>query len=114
MPADFYYEDHESDLAAQEAAHIGGYPGEYFDSTGVQRAVIEAGGGEKDGFEDSERLLIEHTSHGNQKPASAIIRHQGLAEELDDRDAYGEAEHEYSSELDDEEDELSGVQELYA
>ncbi|HWI20989.1 MAG TPA: hypothetical protein VNT22_00075 [Baekduia sp.] len=66
-----------------------------------RRPVEEAGGGVSEGFEQSEELLIEHTSHGDQHAARKIIRDaNGLDEEeraVDD-DLYGEADHEHSSE----------------
>lgn len=127
--ADLFYEDREALLAAEEAAHIGGYPGDYPDdpdsfSDKAHRAVIEAGGGESEGFEESERLLIEHTSHGDQMPAHSILHHQGLDEEDNTSYADGEADHAYTSEReDDEEDDIydyedeledDEVEELYA
>jgi hypothetical protein len=62
-----------------------------------QRAVREAGGGEAEGFEMSEEELIEHASHGDPGPdpsnlAGAPERYQG--------DEGGEADHEHSSEND--------------
>jgi hypothetical protein len=64
--------------------------------------VEEAGGGVSEGYEQSERLLIDHTSHGDQHAARKIIRDsESVDEELlsvQDRDRYGEADHERSSE----------------
>ena len=65
--------------------------------------VEEAGGGVSEGFEQSEELLIDHTSHGDQHAARKIIRDaEGIDEESDaiDDDRYGEADHERSSEKD--------------
>jgi len=98
------YADHETELAAQEAAQIGGYPGDYTDDFGLDspesRAVREGGGGEAEGFEDSERLLMEHTSHGDYRPAHTILRDQSaINEESNLGRSDGEADHELSSEL---------------
>jgi hypothetical protein len=64
-----------------------------------QRAVREAGGGEAEGFELAEEELIEHASHGDPGPDPS-----NLAGEPEDFQGgeYGEADHEHSSE--DEED----------
>jgi hypothetical protein len=62
-----------------------------------QRAVREAGGGEAEGFELSEEELIEHASHGDPGPDPS-----NLAGEPEDFPGgeYGEADHEHSSEDD--------------
>jgi hypothetical protein len=64
--------------------------------------VEEAGGGVSEGFEQSEKLLIDHTSHGDQHAARKIIRDsESLDEEIlsvEDADRYGDADHERSSE----------------
>ena len=86
--------------AESEAASIGGVAGdEALDPS--ERAVREAGGGEAEGFEESEALLIEHASHADQQSAHAILHDQGDPEEpaaLEQEDA--EADHERSSERD--------------
>lgn len=68
--------------------------------------VEEAGGGVSEGFEQSEKLLIDHTSHGDQHAARKIIRDsESVDEELlavQDADRYGEADHERTSEEDEE------------
>jgi hypothetical protein len=92
-------EQEEIDAAATEAAHIGG------NSQGgpedpALRPLYEAGEGEAEGFEEAEAQLIEHASHSDQQSAHAILHHQGM----DEREAGpedGEADHEHSSELDD-------------
>jgi hypothetical protein len=62
-----------------------------------QRAVREAGGGEAEGFEESEAELIEHASHGDPGPDPSNL----AGEPEDDSGAeYGEADHEESSEDD--------------
>ena len=62
-----------------------------------QRAVREAGGGEAEGFEESERELIEHASHGDPGPDPTHLA--GKPEEYRG-DEGGEADHEHSSEGD--------------
>jgi hypothetical protein len=100
MPSDPPYEQDETDLAAREAAMIGGVAGdETLDP--AERAVREGGGGEAEGFEEAEAALIDHASHGDQQSAHAILHDQALPEENDRLDAesdYGEADHEPSSE----------------
>jgi hypothetical protein len=99
VPPDPPYEQEETDLAAQEAAQIGGRAGdEGLDP--AERASREGGGGEAEGFEEAEAALIEHASHGDQQSAHAILHDQGHSEEDDPEREYGEADHEPSSELD--------------
>ncbi|HUN78764.1 MAG TPA: hypothetical protein VMU32_07595 [Solirubrobacteraceae bacterium] len=100
MSADPEYEQDEVDAAAHEAALIGGVTGEE-DLDPAQRPVVEAGGGEAEGFEETERILIEHSSHGDQQSAHAILHDQGLPEEPAGEREDGEADAERSSELED-------------
>jgi hypothetical protein len=51
--------------AATEAAGIGGDPGEESAHDGAGRPVREAGGGEAEGFEESEQQLMDHAAHGD-------------------------------------------------
>jgi hypothetical protein len=88
----------EIDAAAAEAARIGGDPGSRVDDPAL-RPLYEAGEGEAEGFEEAEEELIEHASHGDQQSAHAILHHQGM-EEQETGPEDGEADHEYSSELD--------------
>ncbi len=100
-------ERRQAELAAREAAAIGGAaPSERpadEERDEAMRPVVEAGGGEAEGFEQAEETLIEHASHGDQQSAHAVL-HDGAPgeEELGDR-AYGEADRERSSEREDEE-----------
>lgn len=56
----------EEDAAAAEAGGIGGVaPGEGGDE--ADRPVAEAGGGEAEGFEQSEDALMEQASHGEDR-----------------------------------------------
>ena len=63
-----------------------------------RRAVEEGGGGESEGFELAEEELIEHASHGDPGPDPSHLA--GQAEEFRG-DEGGEADHEYSSEEED-------------
>src|SRR3984957_4438324 len=99
MTADESYEQQEAELAASEAAQIGGLAGDE-DLDPAQRAVLEAGGGEAEGFEDAEAALIDHASHGDQEPAHVILHDQGIDEEQNLRHEDSEADQARSSELD--------------
>jgi hypothetical protein len=103
MNVDQPYEQEETDLAASEAALIGGgLDEENAKLDPAQRPVSEAGGGEAEGFEQSEATLIEHASHGDQQAAHEILHDQNRAEEENLRREDAEADHERSSELGDE------------
>lgn len=93
--------EQEERAAAREAAAIGGVAGDE-DLDPARRAVLEGGGGEAEGFEESEAFLIEHASHGDQQSAHAVLHDQGRSEERTSAEN-GEADGEYSSELDREE-----------
>jgi hypothetical protein len=60
-----------------------------------QRPLREAGQGEAEGFEEAERELIEHASHGDDGPDPTHLA--GIPEERTQAE-YGEADHEESSE----------------
>lgn len=102
MKPDPRYEQEETDAAGAEAARIGGVAGdEQLDP--AMRPVIEGGGGEAEGFEEAEEALIEHATHGDQQSAHAVIHDAGLPEDPAAETAGGEADHELSSELSDDE-----------
>jgi hypothetical protein len=102
MSPDPRFEREQAEAAAAEAASIGGIAGdEQLDP--AQRPVVEAGGGEAEGFEQAEDALIEHASHADQQSAHAILHDQGRPEEPDPRRENGEADHEHSSELEEDE-----------
>jgi hypothetical protein len=63
-----------------------------------QRPLTEAGEGVAEGFEESEAELIEHASHGDSGPDPSHLA--GRPEEDSDAE-YGEADHEESSEVPD-------------
>jgi hypothetical protein len=94
------YEQEEIDAAGAEAARIGGIAGDE-DVDPAQRPLIEAGSGESEGFEQTREVLIEHASHGDQQSAHAILHDQGRPEQWGATGEDAEADHERSSELDD-------------
>ena len=95
------YEQEEADAAAAEAAGIGGVTGEE-ELDPAQLPITEAGGCVSEGFEESERALIDHASHSDQQAAHAILHDQGLPEEAGAEHEDSESDHERSSELGDE------------
>jgi hypothetical protein len=62
--------ERETDAAAEEAADIGGEPGDE-DLDPAERPVIEGGGGEAEGFELAEEDLREQAEHGEGRSAIA-------------------------------------------
>lgn len=94
----------ETEAAAAEAAAIGGRPSSeppsQDEADEASRPVSEGGGGEAEGFEEAERELIEHSSHGDQHAARRAI--EDAPDESDDARAVpaGEADAEHSSERD--------------
>lgn len=102
MSPDARREQEEADAAAAEAARIGGVAGDE-DLDPAQRPVIEGGGGEAEGFEESEDALVEHASHGDQQSAHAVIHDAGRPEQPGATRDDAEADHERSSELADDE-----------
>jgi len=56
--------------------------------------VLEAGGGESEGFEMAEAMLIEHASHGDEHGTAAITSHaeHWVEERVPDDSVYGEAD----------------------
>ena len=96
MSEDEEFEREQEDEAAREAAGVGGPIADRVDP--AQRAVIEGGGGESEGFELAEQALIEHASHTDEQSAHAILHHQGLPEEPEDLGEEDAGDHELSSE----------------
>ncbi len=75
----------DDDLALNDAARLEARRAE------EQRAVQEAGGGESEGFEQAEELLVEHASHGDEHGTAMIT--QDSREEAEDADeTHGEAD----------------------
>jgi hypothetical protein len=93
----------QAQLAAREAASIGGDPGEERRDDEAMRPVQEAGGGEAEGFEQAEELLVEHASHGDQQSAHAVLHDEIPGGGAPRDETHGEADRERSSERDDEE-----------
>jgi hypothetical protein len=88
----------EIEAARAEAARIGGGTQTFGDDPAL-RPAYEGGEGEAEGFEEAEGELVEHASHGDDQSAHAVLHHQGIdEEEIASED--GEADREYSSELD--------------
>jgi hypothetical protein len=65
-PRDEKFIEHEEELAAEEAASIGGTPPDY-NTDEAHRALEESGEGEAEGFELAEEDLIEAASHGENR-----------------------------------------------
>jgi hypothetical protein len=93
----------EADRAAAEAARIGGNTSseppadEPLDE--ARRPLAEAGEGEAEGFEQAERELTEHASHGDEHAARRAIQDAQLDATDDARAAEaGDADEERSSE----------------
>lgn len=107
MTADPRREQEEVDAAAAEAAAIGGIAGDE-DLDPSDRAVVEGGGGEAEGFEQAEQALVDHASHADQQSAHAILHDQGRPEQHEPQ-AAADADHERSSELSDDEWRESGA-----
>ena len=67
--------------------------------------VLEAGGGESEGFEMAEQALIEHASHGDEHGTTRILHDAAeLGDEAErlpseDADLYGEADTEHDRDL---------------
>jgi hypothetical protein len=95
----------EADRAAAEAGAIGGSvssepPAVDGAPDEAERPLAEAGQGEAEGFEQAERELIEHASHGDQHAARRAI--EDAPQDSDDELATdgSEADREYSSQRD--------------
>lgn len=91
-------EDQEAALAAEEAGHIGGDPGQIPGSIAdpAQQAVEEGGGGESEGFEQAEAQLIDRAEN----PRGPSPMADAVPVEPEDAGAtYGEADESLSSEV---------------
>jgi hypothetical protein len=92
----------QADLAAAEAARIGGQPSTDESPEDqpdeAQRPLVEAGQGEAEGFEQAEQELIDHASHGDQHAGRRVIE-DATTERDDARTAQqGDPDYERSSE----------------
>jgi hypothetical protein len=90
-PRDDELVDREAEIAAAEAASIGG-EGPDYDGDEADRAVIEGGGGVAEGFEESEKELIEAASHGEHRHNPAEDEFTPEVESDRSGAAYGEAD----------------------
>jgi hypothetical protein len=81
----------EEDAAAAEAGQVGGPAPEYAGDEEA-RAVEEAGGGVAEGFEESERELIEEASHGDGAHSPEVDAFAPEAESDEATAEYGEAD----------------------
>lgn len=61
--------------------------------------VVQAGGGVAEGFELSEQELVEHAENAPLDATRRVLRDAPGVEAEPDRGVYGEADHEYTSEL---------------
>jgi hypothetical protein len=100
------FADEEAELAADEAAHIGGTPTHEVpleDEDEAYRAVNEGGGGESEGFELAEEELIENADLGPGRPGGEIRLDRAETDEDDDDPdrggTYGEADSEDPEDL---------------
>jgi hypothetical protein len=93
-------EREQEEAAAAEAARIGGSPtsedDDFIDE--AQRPLAEAGQGESEGFEQAERQLIDHASHGDQHAARRVAEDAPSTSDDERAATGGEADSEYSSE----------------
>jgi hypothetical protein len=96
-PAERDLIEEEEAAAAAEAARIGGRSGmEGMDE--AERASAEHGGGQAEGFEESERLLQSQAEHG--EPTINPLRDLSAPEAEADPGTYGEADGVESTETD--------------
>lgn len=96
-------EHRQAELAAREAASIGGDVGAEEGSDEARRPVEEAGGGGAEGFEQAEEMLVERASHTDQRSAHAVLHDEIRGGRQAPGEANGEADRERSSEREDEE-----------
>jgi hypothetical protein len=90
-PRDERFVEHEEELAAEEAASIGGTPPDYHTDE-AHRALAESGEGEAEGFEEAEEELIEAASHGEPRHSPADDAFTPELESDESGAVYGEAD----------------------
>jgi hypothetical protein len=90
-PSDDPVVQREENAAAAEASHIGG-PGPEYEGDEAERPLEEGGEGVAEGFEESERELVEQASHGD--PSVSPESDAFAPEEESDRatSVYGEGD----------------------
>jgi hypothetical protein len=98
------FEREQVEQAAAQAGAIGGHtssdaePVENETTDEARRPLAEAGQGESEGFEEAERELIEHASHGDQHAARRVLEDAPAGSEDGGAADAGEADRERSSE----------------
>jgi hypothetical protein len=107
-PRGFSREDRDPDI---ETSDIGELEDEAFRTVdGAQsdepadpafQAVIEAGGGVSEGFEQAEAELVDNAADDDPASLDRILDDAGEPEEDEDLAVYGEADEEHTSERDD-------------
>lgn len=101
------FERRQEEEAAAEAGAIGGQPSSEPPAADEEQdpalaPLREAGQGEAEGFEEAERELVEHASHGDLHAARRVLE-DAPSEDEDERAAEaGEADRERTSERPDE------------
>jgi hypothetical protein len=88
-------EDEQERLAGEEARHIGGQATEQDEEVDpAWKAVLEAGGGESEGWEQAEEDLIKHATHGDDRSDTVILQEAGQPEQESNRSTadYAEAD----------------------
>jgi hypothetical protein len=87
-------------LEALEEEAFRSVDGAYGDEPADPRmqAVIEAGGGVAEGFEQAEALLVDHATLGGLDATDRILRDAGAPEQFNEHGVYGEADEERTSE----------------
>lgn len=89
----------EEDAAAAEAGSIGGRRAPGDERSEAMRPLEEAGEGEAEGFEEAERELAEHASHGDPAPDPSALAGNAESEEAEEATVeYADADHVESSE----------------
>jgi hypothetical protein len=97
------FERRQEEEAAAEAAAIGGQPSSEPSVTDEEQdpalqPLREAGQGEAEGFEEAERELVEHASHGDVHAARRVLEDAPPGEEDERASEAGEADSERTSE----------------
>ena len=91
-PRDEKFVEHEEELAAAEAAAIGGAAPGLRQRRGRPRSSRRAGEGEAEGFEEAEEGLIEAASHGENRHNPAEDAFTPEVSRTESGAAYGEAD----------------------
>lgn len=97
------FERQQEQEAAAEAAAIGGQPSSEPPATDAEQdpalqPLQEAGQGEAEGFEEAERALVEHASHGDLHAARRVLEDAPSREEDERASEAGQADGERTNE----------------